>query len=94
MTLLNAKIDIPDSQPVSLKDLSDQAYVRLFLIIVLSLQKVLTLKTIISPHFWPAKGFMGTVLNLALSSLHGGSIKITLSVPLRKNEVQKVEQVL
>ena len=34
------------------------------------------------PHFWAGKGFKGSVVNRALSSLHGGSLEITLTVPL------------
>ena len=29
-------------------------------------------------HYWTNKGFKGTVVNLALPSLHGGSLEITL----------------
>ena len=31
------------------------------------------------------KAFKGTVVNRALPSLHGGSLKITLTVPLKAN---------
>ena len=35
------------------------------------------------PHFWAGfKDFKGSVANRALSSLHGGSLEITLTVPL------------
>ena len=33
-------------------------------------------------HFWPNSGFKDTVLNLALLSLHGGSLEITRTAPL------------
>ena len=31
-----------------------------------------------------SEGFKGTILNRALPSLHGGSLEITLTVPLRE----------
>ena len=37
------------------------------------------------PHYWSDKGFLGTVVNQALSSLDGGSLKITLTVPFNHN---------
>ena len=40
-----------------------------------------TRKTTISPTL-PDKGFKGTVRNRALTSLHGGSLEITLTFPL------------
>ena len=36
------------------------------------------------PLYLSDKGFMGTVVNLALKSMHGGSLEITLTVLLRK----------
>ena len=33
-------------------------------------------------HYWSDKGFKGIIVNQALSSLHGGSIKIKLQVSL------------
>ena len=35
------------------------------------------------PHFLSDKGFKGTVVNRALSSLPGGFLKPTLTVPLK-----------
>ena len=37
------------------------------------------------------EGFEGTVVNRALSSLHRGSLEITLTVPLRKQERSEIE---
>ena len=34
---------------------------------------------------------MGSVVNRALPSLHGGSLEITLTVPLRFNDLLKIE---
>ena len=34
---------------------------------------------------WPGRAFKGTVVNQALPSLHGGSLEITLTVPLALN---------
>ena len=34
------------------------------------------------PHYWSDKVFKGTVVHRVLSSLHGGSFEITLTVPL------------
>ena len=34
------------------------------------------------PHYWSVKYFKGTVVNREMPSLHGGSLEITLSVPL------------
>ena len=34
------------------------------------------------PYYWSDKGFKSTVVNLALSSLHGGSLETTLSITL------------
>ena len=33
---------------------------------------------------WSEKGFKGTVVNWAMSSLHGGSLEISLTIPLTK----------
>ena len=34
-------------------------------------------------HTWSVKAFKGTVVNQALPSLHGGSLEITLTVPVK-----------
>ena len=36
------------------------------------------------PHYWLTEGLKGTVVNSAFTSLHGGSLDITLTVPLRE----------
>ena len=33
-------------------------------------------------HYWSDKGFKSTFVNRVLPSLHGGSLEITLTVPL------------
>ena len=38
------------------------------------------------PQFWSYKGFKGTIVNQALPSLKKGSLKLTITVPLRKEE--------
>ena len=47
-----------------------------------------------NPHtntYLTDEGFEGTVVNQALSSLHGESHEITLTVPLKRNEIKNVK---
>ena len=70
---------------------SSMKYIWMFLLQenVFELLETKTLKpweTIISTRYWSDKGFRGTFVNSALSSLHGGSLEIKLTVPLIFNQ--------
>ena len=48
-----------------------------FYLILLNLEKRQYL-----PHYWSDKGLKGTLVTRAVSTCHGGSLEITLTVPL------------